>query len=87
LGLSWALEDRDLKAAGPSSPVPGWPSEGFSLPEIEKQMIEQALAATRGNCVRAARLLGISRDTLRYRMKKFNISRSHFRVRREVGAM
>ncbi len=48
-------------------------------------MIEQALEATRGNCVKAARLLGISRDTLRYRMKKFNISRNRFRVLREAG--
>jgi len=33
--------------------------------------VRQALDATGGNQVRAARLLGISRDALRTRMKKF----------------
>jgi|FaiFalFF_MnMetaG_3_1042247.scaffolds.fasta_scaffold01311_6 two-component system, NtrC family, response regulator AtoC len=85
LGLSLVLESRDLKAGGSVRPAPGPFPEGLSLFEIEKRMIEQALEATRGNCVKAARLLGISRDTLRYRMKKFNISRSRFRTPREAS--
>ncbi len=43
----------------------------LSLEEIERSAIEQALRTMGHNQVRAARLLGISRDTLRYRMKKF----------------
>jgi DNA-binding protein Fis len=36
-------------------------------------MLAQALAQTSGNITRAARLLGITRDTLRYRMEKFGL--------------
>jgi DNA-binding protein Fis len=38
-------------------------------------MIEQALAEANGNQTSAARLLGISRDTLRYRIAKFKVVR------------
>jgi DNA-binding NtrC family response regulator len=48
---------------------------GLSLPEAEKALIERALSEVGGNQTRAARLLGISRDTLRYRMAKFKIER------------
>jgi DNA-binding NtrC family response regulator len=47
------------------------PAEGVSLEEVERDLVRQALDATGGNQVRAARLLGISRDALRTRMKKF----------------
>jgi len=49
------------------------PPEGISLPQWERALLEQALQQTGGNQVEAARLLGITRDTLRYRMKKFKI--------------
>jgi DNA-binding protein Fis len=41
------------------------------LGEVERELVQQALHATNGNQVRAARILGISRDALRTRMKKF----------------
>ena len=47
------------------------PMEGLRLEEVERDLVRQALGATEGNQVRAARLLGISRDALRTRMKKF----------------
>ena len=47
------------------------PVEGLRLEEVERDLIRQALARTRGNITRAAALLGISRDTLRYRLTKF----------------
>lgn len=49
------------------------PSRGISLAEVEKELIEQALATSGGNQVRAAGLLKMSRDTLRYRMKKYDL--------------
>jgi len=52
----------------------GGPPGGKSLPEWERTLIEQALKETQGNQVKAARLLGITRDTLRYRMAKYHIS-------------
>jgi transcriptional regulator with PAS, ATPase and Fis domain len=51
------------------------PSAGrLTLPEAEKNMVVQALQHARGNKSEAARLLGISRDTLRYKIKKMKIS-------------
>ncbi len=49
------------------------PSEGLSLDEVEKFLIEQALAMAKNNQTRAATLLKISRNTLRYRMEKHDI--------------
>jgi len=48
-------------------------SETPTLYELEKRALEQALEATQYNQTHAAKLLGISRDTLRYRMKKFRL--------------
>jgi len=50
------------------------PPEGITLASVEESLIRQALEHTRGNQSKAARLLGISRDTLLYRLKKFAIS-------------
>jgi two-component system, NtrC family, response regulator AtoC len=51
--------------------LPGLPPEGVDLAQWEKTMIEEALREAGGNQTKAARRLGISRDTLRYRLKKF----------------
>jgi DNA-binding NtrC family response regulator len=55
-------------------PAAGAPAGGKSLAEWERTLIEQALKETQGNQVKAARLLGITRDTLRYRMAKYRIA-------------
>jgi DNA-binding NtrC family response regulator len=47
--------------------------EGMSLEEIEKRVILDALAKSNHNMTRAAKLLNVSYDTLRYRMKKYGI--------------
>jgi transcriptional regulator with PAS, ATPase and Fis domain len=44
-----------------------------SLEEAEKNLVKKALERAAGNQTRAAVLLGITRDTLRYKMKKFNL--------------
>jgi two-component system response regulator AtoC len=49
------------------------PLEGISMEEVEKEFIHQALERHNGNQTMAARCLRISRDTLRYRMKKFGL--------------
>lgn len=51
------------------------PPEGMNLPSfmagIEQRLVREALALCHGNQVRAAALLGLTRDQLRYRMKLF----------------
>jgi two-component system, NtrC family, response regulator AtoC len=44
-----------------------------SLEEAEKNLVKKALEKSGGNQTRAAVLLGVTRDTLRYKMKKFNL--------------
>jgi transcriptional regulator with PAS, ATPase and Fis domain len=43
----------------------------LNLEQTERDLILQALEQTRGNRTRAAKLLGISRYTLLYRIKKY----------------
>ena len=49
------------------------PDSGIRLDDVEAQFIRQALDRTHGNRSRAARLLGLTRDTLLYRIKKYAI--------------
>jgi len=49
------------------------PERGVSLDDVEKSLVIQALEMASGNQSRAAGLLGITRDTLRYRMKKYHL--------------
>ncbi len=54
-------------------PVLEIPAGGTSLEAIERELIEVALKQTGGNQTKAADLLGITRDTLRYRLRKFGL--------------
>ena len=51
------------------------PATGIDLYEVEKQLIQQALAKAGGNQSRAARLLAVTRDTVRYKMHKYGLRR------------
>jgi two-component system nitrogen regulation response regulator GlnG len=55
----WAREHQDLRV----------------LPAVERELVIEALRETAGNQVQAARLLGITRATLRKRIDKFAIRR------------
>ncbi len=50
------------------------PREGVDLEKLEQDLIVQALELAQGNKTRAARLLGLTRHTLLYRMEKYNLS-------------
>jgi DNA-binding NtrC family response regulator len=50
------------------------PPEGISMEKVEEALVRQALKMTNGNQTKAAKLLDISRDALRYRMQKFGLT-------------
>jgi transcriptional regulator of acetoin/glycerol metabolism len=62
-----------VDAGTPITPPDALPPRGTDLAQWEKSMIEQALREANGNQTQAAQRLGVSRDTLRYRLKKFGI--------------
>lgn len=66
------VEDLPREIAGATEP--GEPGE-HSLPASERAMIMHALRTCDWNQSAAARTLGISRDNLRYRIKKYGIRR------------
>lgn len=64
----------DYPALLPKS-QPEEPKSSATLEETERRMLVEALDKTGWNQTRAAMLLGISRDTLRYKVKKYNLPR------------
>lgn len=50
------------------------PDRGIKLDELEQDLLQQALDKTSGNQSKAARMLGLSRDTFLYRLKKYSIA-------------
>ena len=73
--------DKSAEAPVESRPAPGKrrlpplsiPEGGTSLEDVEHALVELALRQSRGNQIKAAKLLNISRDALRYKMKKFGL--------------
>jgi len=57
-------------AAGRSPLSPDIPDSGIDLDGLERGLILRALEKASGNVSRAARLLGLSRRTLQYRLEK-----------------
>jgi two-component system, NtrC family, response regulator AtoC len=76
--------DSAMSAPTENHPAPGKrrlpplsiPEGGTSLEDVEHALVELALQQSHGNQIRAAKLLNISRDALRYKMKKFRLSHS-----------
>jgi DNA-binding NtrC family response regulator len=61
-------------AVAPSGEIQiDFPDSGISLESVERALLTRALEKANGNQSAAARLLGLSRDTLRYRMEKFGL--------------
>ena len=65
------LDVRHAKAAnGPGGFLP----DGMTLEQWEDEMVQEALRRANGNKSQAARLLGLSRNALRYRLSKIGIA-------------
>ncbi len=50
------------------------PPHGLSLDALEKQLVTQALEKSKNNKTKAAKLLGLTRGTFRYRLQKYGLS-------------
>jgi DNA-binding NtrC family response regulator len=65
------LDSRPLKSTNGNT---GFLPEGMTLEHWEDEMIREALRRANGNKSQAARLLGLSRNALRYRLSKIGIT-------------
>jgi DNA-binding NtrC family response regulator len=72
------LPIREPGPAGGSVGAEGkpFPIESLTLPAAEKELVRAALERADGNVSRAARELGIGRDALRYKIRKFGLGAS-----------
>ncbi|MCK5877595.1 MAG: sigma-54-dependent Fis family transcriptional regulator [Candidatus Marithrix sp.] len=66
---------REFYFSPTSKSIFNLPDTGICLKTLEISMIKQALEKTYGNQTKAANLLGLTRDTLLYRMKKYAIKK------------
>ncbi len=71
--LPITISHPDTNGSTPTSAALPTPIDGLSLEDNERSLLARALEKTNGNQTQAARLLRITRDTLRYKMKKFNL--------------
>jgi transcriptional regulator with PAS, ATPase and Fis domain len=68
-------EFADAPTSLPISGTLNIPPQGINLYDVERELIRNALIQARGNQSEASRLLSISRDTLRYKIKKYDLAR------------
>ncbi|MFB3776630.1 MAG: helix-turn-helix domain-containing protein [Bryobacteraceae bacterium] len=68
--LNGQLEGMPTLVTGPM----GQSNQPFSMREVERRAIEEALRANHGNRTHAARQLGISLRKLQYRLKEYGVS-------------
>ena len=64
----------DTRASKAGNGAPGFLPEGLTLEQWEDEMVQEALRRANGNKSQAARLLGLSRNALRYRLSKIGIA-------------
>ena len=72
------LEPHDFPvhaATGSNGLSMALPADGVNLEDLERSLVAQALERSRGNQTRAAALLGLNRDQIRYRIEKFGLVR------------
>jgi DNA-binding NtrC family response regulator len=80
LGESKMLTVTDFPIASAASPTlteaVALPASGIDLEQLERSLVVQALTSTGWNQTRAAALLGLNRDQIRYRIEKFKLEPS-----------
>jgi DNA-binding NtrC family response regulator len=82
-GSAFSLHPPEIQVVnGKNLPRLSIPEGGTSLEEIERTFVEMAMHQANRNQTQAAKLLDISRDALRYKLKKFGLMHSE---EEEVG--
>ncbi len=71
--LPGEIRDRAVREGRRDRPVFELPPGGVVLEDLERDLVRQALERAGGNQTRAARLLGLNRDQIRYRVEKFDL--------------
>ena len=76
-GRMLTLDDFPMTSAGAARLTEGvaLPANGINLEELERSLVVQALERSGWNQTRAAALLGLNRDQIRYRIEKFKLER------------
>lgn len=70
IDCSIVVDDKKITHAGEFL----LPEKGVDLEKLERSLIVQALEKARGNKTAGAKLLGLTRHTMRYRMEKFGLT-------------
>ncbi|MCK5330720.1 MAG: sigma-54-dependent Fis family transcriptional regulator, partial [Candidatus Marinimicrobia bacterium] len=73
-GLSFSQPENQQSEVSIDTSQIDIPDEGISLVDVERNIIIRALKKAGGNQTRAAQLLGLTRETLKYRLKKHKIN-------------
>src|SRR6202043_834155 len=77
-GKVLTVEDFALTSDGRGRLTEGGelPGSGIDLEQLERSLVVQALERSGWNQTRAAVLLGLNRDQIRYRIEKFHMKKS-----------
>ena len=67
------MAEKDVDDVPLSSQLFDIPPNGISLEILEKQLVTQALEKSKNNKTKAAKLLGLTRGTFRYRLQKYGL--------------
>lgn len=77
----------DTASASEERPTFVLPAEGVCVDDVVKDFVRQALQRTNGNQSQAARLLGMTRYALRYKMEKYALVQTNKKPRRRRGVL
>jgi DNA-binding NtrC family response regulator len=77
-GTTLTVDDFPVTSGGRARLTEGveLPANGIDLEQLERSLVVQALERSSWNQTRAATLLGLNRDQIRYRIEKFKLERS-----------
>ena len=70
-----ALSDAGGRRGPSCPPRSGLPAGGINLEALERSLVVQALERSGWNQTKAATLLGLNRDQIRYRIEKFELEK------------